>query len=477
MESRESLLIVGPDVSLYDLLKNSPVAGDFQLLFCGPETDLLSFVRDHSVHFALIDLQDDAGGAAEILQTLKRSDSLFIVLVIGPPLHPEEVLDWIRRGASDYLEKPIGVDTVREALSTALEKRELRRETFLLERRLEKKYVFQGLVSKSPYMLEVFGLIESIARHFTTVLVTGETGTGKELAARAIHSLAESKNRRLVVCDCTSIPETLFESELFGYVKGAFTGADRTKRGLFEDAHDGIIFLDEIGEIPLAVQAKLLRVLENRQFRPLGSNDVRYINVRVIAATNRDLTELIRRGAFREDLYHRLNRVEIHIPPLRERVEDIPLLVRHFLDATNKAYEKSIKGLTREVQKAFLKYDWPGNVRELENVIQSAAMLTKRDFIDVGDLPKTLRDQAPLRPRPPFPDRDNLSTLDDLEKEYIGYLLKRTDFNLQRAAKILNISRTTLYNKMGKYGLVRGPRTKKGGIPPGKAPDNSGFHI
>lgn len=474
MESPENLLIVGPDVSLYDLVKNSPIADKFQLLFCGPEAGLLAFIREHSVRFVLLDAPDDAGVAAKILQTLKQSDSLFIVIVIGPPLHPEEVLEWIRRGASEYLEKPVGLDTVRGALDAALEKRELRRETFLLERRLEKKYVFHGLVSKSPYMLEVFGLIESIARHFTAVLITGETGTGKELAARAIHALAQSKNRHLVVCDCTSIPETLFESELFGYVKGAFTGADRTKRGLFEDAHEGIIFLDEIGEIPLAVQAKLLRVLENRQFRPLGSNDVRYINVRVIAATNRDLPELIGRGVFREDLYHRLNRVEIHIPPLRERVEDLPLLVRHFLDASNKDFEKSIKGLTREVQKAFLKYDWPGNVRELENVIQSAAMLTKRDFIDVGDLPKTLRDQASLRSRLPFPDRDNLSTLDDLEKEYIGYLLKQTDFNLKRAAKILNISRTTLYNKMGKYGLVRGPRTKKG-IRPDKAPDNTGF--
>jgi transcriptional regulator with PAS, ATPase and Fis domain len=276
--------------------------------------------------------------------------------------------------------------------------------------------------------------------------------------ARALHALSETRNRRLVVCDCASIPETLFESELFGYVKGAFTGADRTKRGLFEEAHEGVIFLDEIGEIPLPVQAKMLRVLENRQFRPLGSNDVRYVNVRVIAATNRDLPELIRRGLFREDLFHRLNRVEVHLPPLRERPEDVPLLVRHFLDGTNKAFGKSVKGLSRDVQKLFLKYDWPGNIRELENVLQSATMTTHRDFIDIADLPKALRDQTAARPRPAFGDRDNLSTLDDLEKEYIAYLLKLTAFNLKRTAKVLNISRTTLYNKMATYGLVREPR-------------------
>ncbi|MCX6561427.1 MAG: sigma-54 dependent transcriptional regulator [Candidatus Aminicenantes bacterium] len=458
MENRENLLVAGPDASLFDQLAATPVAEMFQLSFCPSREDLSAFIRENSIRFVLLEVRDASDQDAAKLAEIKNSDPLLNVLISGPPIHPEEALEWIRRGASDYLEKPVSAETARAALRKALDKRELRRETFLLERKLEKKYVFQGMVSKSPYMLEVFGLIESVARHFASVLVTGETGTGKELVARALHALSETKNRRLVICDCASIPETLFESELFGYVKGAFTGADRTKRGLFEEAHEGVIFLDEIGEIPLPVQAKMLRVLENRQFRPLGSNDVRYVNVRVIAATNRDLPELIRRSAFREDLYHRLNRVEVHLPPLRERPEDMPLLVRHFLDGTNKAFGKSVKGLSRDVQKLFLKYDWPGNVRELENVLQSATMTTHRDFIDVSDLPKALREQAAARPRPAFGDRDNLSTLDDLEKEYIAYLLKLTAFNLKRTAKVLNISRTTLYNKMAKYGLVREPR-------------------
>jgi DNA-binding NtrC family response regulator len=457
MDNREGLLVAGPDPAFFEQLAAGPVAEMVQLSFLPAEGDLNAFLRQHGFRFVLLDIHGAFDLAAAKLAELRAADPLLDVLVAGPPIHPEEVLGWIRRGAADYLEKPLGQEAARAALQKALDKRELRRETFLLERKLEKKYVFQGMVSKSPYMLEVFGLIESIARHFTSVLVTGETGTGKELVARALQAMSEARNRRLVVCDCASIPETLFESELFGYVKGAFTGADRPKRGLFEEAHDGIIFLDEVGEIPLPTQAKLLRVLENRQLRPLGSNDVRYVNIRVVAATNRSLPDLIRKGAFREDLYHRLNRAEITLPPLRERPEDIPLLVRHFLDGTNKAFGKSVRGLSREVQKLFLKYDWPGNVRELENVLQSATMTTRRDFIDVGDLPKALREQAAARPRPAFGDRDNLSTLDDLEKEYIAYLLKLTGFNLKRTAKVLNISRTTLYNKMAKYGLEREP--------------------
>ncbi len=460
MEAAEKLLIIGPDEGLFSQIKESPVAAEFQLFFCRPDEDFPVFLAAHTIRFALLEAREDGGGHDAALAEIKRFDPLLTVIVVGPPRQPDEVLSWIQKGAADYLALPITPDAVRASLRNALEKRELRRETFLLERKLEKKYVFQGIVSKNPYMLEIFGLIETISRHFTSVLITGETGTGKEMVARAIHTLSQSKNRRLIVCDCASIPESLFESELFGYVKGAFTGADRTKHGLFEDAHEGIIFLDEIGEIPLPVQAKLLRVLENRQFRPLGSNEVRYVNVRIIAATNRDLSTRARQGEFREDLFHRLNRVQIHVPPLRERLEDVPLLVRHFLDATNKAFDKSIRGLSRDVQKAFLKYDWPGNVRELVNVIQSAAMLTKKEFIDTGDLPKELRDRTSVRTRLPFMDREGLSSLDDLEKEYIGYLLKLTNFNLKKAAKILAISRTTLYNKMAKYGLVREARPK-----------------
>jgi transcriptional regulator with PAS, ATPase and Fis domain len=294
-------------------------------------------------------------------------------------------------------------------------------------------------------MLEIFGLIENIAKYFSSALITGETGTGKEVVARAIHGLSPHKDKPLVVCDCASIPENLFESELFGYRKGAFTGADRDKPGLFEEADGGIIFLDEIAEIPVAVQAKLLRVLENREFRALGAGESTTVEVRVLAATNRDLAERVRAGAFREDLFHRLNKVVIDLPPLRERLEDIPLLVRHFLQIANKSFGKGVRGVSREVQKLFLKYGWPGNVRELANVLESAAMLCKKDFIDVANLPKYLRDYVPPEGAIAFAGRGHLSSLDDLEKDYIAYLLKVTKGNLRQTAKILDISRTTLY--------------------------------
>jgi transcriptional regulator with PAS, ATPase and Fis domain len=284
-------------------------------------------------------------------------------------------------------------------------------------------------------------------------LIAGETGTGKELVARAIHKLSSTKTKKLVVCDCVAIPENLFESELFGYSKGAFTGADRDKKGLFETANGGNIFLDEIGEIPVSVQAKLLRVLEHRQFRPLGSNETQSVKVRVIAATSKNLREGIKKGTFREDLFHRLNKVEIFLPPLRKRTEDIPLLVRHFVATNSRNLEKELKGISRQTQKLFQKYPWPGNVRELENVLESASILTKKNYIDIPDLPKYLQEYHDSLDKIPFIEREELSTLEDLEKDYIIHILKHTENNLRRAAKILDISRTTLYAKLKKYGI------------------------
>lgn len=451
MKPVENLLVIGKEPSLAAMLKDSPVAGDFRIHFCEVGGDVLNSIREHSIRIAILDFEELGKDLLSLLRKLKKFDPLLHVLIIGGPLHPEEVMEWIYEGATDYLAKPLEIETIHESLKKAAEKRDLRQETYRLEKKLEKKYVFRGMISKNPYMLEIFGLIENIAKYFTSVLVTGETGTGKEMVARAIHDLSGVSNRKLVICDCASIPESLFESELFGYVRGAFTGADRNKRGLLEEGHEGTIFLDEIGDVPLPVQAKLLRVLETRQFRPLGSNEVKYVNVRIIAASNRDLAAAIKQNAFREDLYHRLNRVEIHLPPLRERAEDIPLLVRHFLHSSNQTYGKSIKGVSRDVQKLLLRYPWPGNIRELENVLQSAVLVSKKDFIDVGDLPKNLRDFLPAESRMPFIDRERLSTLEELEKDYISYLIKVTNHNLKKTAKILNISRTTLYNKLAKF--------------------------
>jgi DNA-binding NtrC family response regulator len=453
MDAQTNLLIISDDFSLYETVKRSPMGVDFNVFFSQTEDDYLEVVRENGIRVVLVDSGDSLAAGLLIMKKIKKFDALIDVLVGGEPIGDEAVLDIIHGGATDFVPKPYEHDILGDILRRISRKRVLRRETLHLEKKLEQKYVFQGLISRNPTMLEIFGLIENIAKYFSSVLITGETGTGKEVVARAIHGLSPYKDRPLVVCDCASIPENLFESELFGYKKGAFTGADKDKRGMFEEADGGTIFLDEIAEIPVAVQAKLLRVLENREFRPLGANESTAVEVRVLAATNRDLAEMVRAGTFREDLFHRLNKVVIELPPLRERLEDIPLLVRHFLQGASRSFSKNVRGVSREVQKLFLKYGWPGNIRELANVLESAAMLCKKDFIDVANLPKYLRDYIPPEGAVAFGGRGHLSSLDDLEKEYIAYLLKVTKGNLRQTAKILAISRTTLYNKLAKYGI------------------------
>jgi DNA-binding NtrC family response regulator len=453
MNSQTNLLVISDDFSLYETIKRASVAVDFNLYFSQTNDDYLAIVRGNGIRVALVDSGESIAGALVALKKLKKFDPMIDVLIGGEPLDRDAILDVIHAGATDFIPRPYRNDILQEILRKISVKRVLRRETFQLERKLERKYAFQGLTSRNPYMLEIFGLIENIAKYFTSVLITGETGTGKEVVARAIHGLSPFRSKPLVVCDCAAIPENLFESELFGYRRGAFTGADRDKSGLFEEADGGIIFLDEIAEIPVAVQAKLLRVLESHEFRPLGANESKTVEVRVIAATNRDLAGSVRTGAFREDLFHRLNKVIIELPPLRERLEDILLLVRHFLQLSNKKFSKGLKGVSREVQKLFLKYSWPGNIRELENVLESAAMLCKKDFIELANLPKYLRDFIPPQGAMAFVGREHLSSLDDLEKDYITYLLKVTKRNLRQTARILGISRTTLYNKLAKYKL------------------------
>jgi DNA-binding NtrC family response regulator len=451
MEAQTNLLIISDDFSLYETIKKAPVAVDFNVFFSQTEDDYLAVVRENGIRVVLVDSGDSLAAGLLVLKKIKKSDALIDVLIGGEPIGQEAVLDMVHAGATDFIPKPFERDILQDVLRRISRKRELRRETLHLEKKLERKYAFRGLISRNPYMLEIFGLIENIAKYFSSALVTGETGTGKEVVARALHGLSPYAEKPLVICDCASIPENLFESELFGYKKGAFTGADKDKPGMFDEADGGVIFLDEIAEIPVAVQAKLLRVLENHEFRPLGANETTAVEVRVLAATNQDLAEMVRSGTFREDLFHRLNKVTIDLPPLRERPEDIPLLIRHFLQGASRNFSKNVRGVSREVQKLFLKYGWPGNVRELANVLESAAMLCKKDFIDVANLPKYLRDYIPPQGAIAFAGRGHLSSLDDLEKDYIVYLLKVAKGNMRQTAKILGISRTTLYNKLAKY--------------------------
>jgi DNA-binding NtrC family response regulator len=454
---KPGLLFVSDSPSPYEKLL--PPAGEsgFRVFFCGKKDNIFSAIENKGIKVVIMDITQDEAWETKLLKIIRAIDPIIEIVLAGPPLPSARVIEWIRLGATDYTILPLQPEVLDLILKRQEEKRLIRKETFELELKLEKKFVFQGMVGRSPFMLDIFALIENAAKHFSTVLITGETGTGKELVARALHQLSPVCRQKFVTCDCTSQPEHLFESEFFGYVRGAFTGADKDKKGLFEEANHGIIFMDEIGDFPFPMQGKLLRVLELNRFRPLGSTVERTAEVKVIAATNMRLEENVQKGTFREDLFHRLTKVEIHLPPLRDRAEDILLLARHFLAKYNQKFEKAIKGISREVQKFFQVYNWPGNVREMENTIENACLVCRKEFIDLIDLPKSLQKKLPsLSKKMPYFGVSPRS-LQDLEKEYIEHLFRANDENIKKTAEILNISRTSLYSKLEKYQIKKNP--------------------
>jgi two-component system response regulator HydG len=366
----------------------------------------------------------------------------------------QDAVEAIQLGAADYVEKPIDFRRLERVIAGVLEKRSLEHRTRILQQRLKGCVVFEGMIARSQQMLDTCALIERLARYPTTALVTGESGTGKELVARALHRLSPLKDRPFVVCNCTTLAPTLLESELFGHMRGSFTGADRDHKGLFEMAHGGTIFLDEIGELPIGVQVKLLRVLENREIKRVGSPNPVQIDIRVIAATNRNLGDMVAMGTFRDDLYYRLNVGAIHLPPLRERSEDIEPLCAHFIDVFNQKLGKRVAGLDSAVLDLFLRARWPGNIRELANVIERGMIDAKGPVILVEHLPRHLL--APQAPQagnnaeslaPPAPDL----SLEAAERDQIRRALDAAGGRRIAAARLLGLSRRTLYRKLDKY--------------------------
>jgi len=362
----------------------------------------------------------------------------------------------MKAGAYDYLPKPFSADQLVLTLKKAEEREALRREVGRLrnEVRIERRY--GEIIAKSPAMREALEIASKVARHPTPVLITGESGTGKELIARLIHNESERANQPFVPVNCGAIPENLLESELFGYVRGAFTGADRDRPGLFEAANGGTLFLDEIGDMPMTLQVKLLRVLQENEVRRLGENRARTVDVRIVAATNKDLEEAIRQNRFRRDLYYRVAVVPIHLVPLRQRREEIPLLVQHFIEVYNQKLRLDIRGIEPDAMKLLLDYSWPGNVRELENTIERALVLADGPKITANNLPTHIRIPVPPLDGTDELPEDELSVKKHnaaLERRLIRKALERTGGNKTRAAQLLELSSRALLYKIRDYGL------------------------
>jgi DNA-binding NtrC family response regulator len=388
-------------------------------------------------------------GAQVIRAALERYPGIVAIVITGYGT-VRDAVEAIKRGAADFVAKPFQFDELMHVLQKALEQRRLKSENAYLRSQLEERYKFGGILGKSRPMLALFHMLETVAQANSTILITGETGTGKEVVARAIHHNSPRRANRFVALNCSAIPETLLEAELFGHVRGAFTGAVGMRQGRFEQAHKGTLFLDEVGTMSTALQMKLLRALQEREFERVGDNQTIKVDVRVIAATNSDLASMVRAGTFREDLYYRLNVIPIALPPLRDRRDDIPLLVQHFLDKFGNGAKLH---MSQGAMRRLMPYSWPGNVRQLENAVERAVALSAgREQIEVTDLPPEIQmtPEPVTSPFVDFPDEglDMPAYLSSIERDLIQRSLERTGGNRNRAAELLRIKRTTLVEKL-----------------------------
>ncbi|RKX93628.1 MAG: sigma-54-dependent Fis family transcriptional regulator, partial [Spirochaetes bacterium] len=383
-------------------------------------------------------------------ETLRKYPHIPVIVLTGHGTI-ENAVEAMRQGAYDFITKPLNIDKLSLIVKRALENSSLKRQNRELLKQLKRKYSFENIIGKSPAMKKVFETIELVAPSKANVLIYGESGTGKEMIADAIHHNSPRRDKPYIKVHCAAIPETLLESELFGHEKGAFTGAVSRKRGRFELANHGTIFLDEIGELSLQMQVKLLRVIQEREFVRVGGEESIKVDVRIISATNKDLKEAVKNGTFREDLYYRLNVVSIYVPPLRERKDDIPLLVHKFIEEFSKENNKQIDGITNGALQALISYDWPGNVRELRNVIESIVVLTKNKIITEEDIPHyILNKEEKSYIKIPIG-----TSLQEAEKRLIEFTLQNTGGNKTKASEILKIGRKTLHRKIDEYGLKK----------------------
>jgi DNA-binding NtrC family response regulator len=446
MDRDYKVLVVDDDLEMCGLISDVLKGEGFSATSIGDSLEASKILKREEFDVIVTDLKMKGLKGLDLLEEAKKVAPRTPVIIITAFGTVESAIKAMKMGAYDYITKPFQVDEFVLTVKKALENRLLKSEVVRLKKEVESRYRFHNLIGKSPPMQKIYGLIERISDTSSNVLITGESGTGKELVAKAIHYNGIRKEGPFIAVNCAAIPETLLESELFGYKKGAFTDAKKDKKGLIFEANEGTLFLDEITEMASTLQAKLLRVIEEKEVRPLGDTNSYPIDVRVISTSNRDIKSSIEQSHFREDLYYRLKVIDIELPPLRERREDIPILVQHFINKFNQELKKSISGISEDGLRYLLNYPWPGNIRELENVIQRAITLSQHEVIHPEDLPASIIQKTDEKLFEKAMSEN--FTLDQLEKEYIKRVLIETGGNKSKAAEILGLDRKTLYRRL-----------------------------
>ena len=462
---RPVLLVVDDEEAVLALVARFAATEGFEVVSCAGGREALTALKSRRADLVMVDLRMPDVGGLDVIRAIRQADAQCHIILMTGYASIDTAVAAVKLGATDYLTKPFDLPRLKQLFTTVREETERRRLLLATEGTIAKRLEFCGMIGRGPAMEELFGLIRRLAPHVRTALVTGETGTGKELVARALYKLGPRNRRRFVTVNCSAVVETLFESELFGHKRGAFTGATDDKPGLFEMADGGTLFLDEVGELPLPVQAKLLRVLETGEVQRVGSLTPRRVDAQVIAATNRDLAAEIRNGRFRRDLFYRLNIIGIPLPPLRDRPEDIPYLTAAFVRECARRFGKPVVGLSPAGERVLSAARWDGNVRELRNVVERACILAEGEFLTERDLTGSMQQQTaatapalaphlgPAARTAEESPTDGPALMSTVEREHIREALRRTGGNKAAAARLIGVSRRALYRRLERYGL------------------------
>lgn len=445
--SRYKILVVDDEEIMRSSLSDWLEEDGYHVLAVADGYEAIDRIQKEDWDLAVVDLKMPKIDGLEVLKRINKIKPHFPIVIITAYATVDTAVVAMKEGAADYIVKPFNPEEISLVIAKLVEHQRLIKENIELRKALTKRFKFQDLVGKSRQMLEVIEMIKTVAPTKSTVLIRGESGTGKELVARAIHELGPRSKFPFIAAACGAMPETLLEAELFGYEKGAFTGAVSRHAGRIEMANKGTLFLDEVGDISLKTQVDLLRFIQEREFRRLGGKEAIKVDIRIIAATNKNLEDMIAREEFRDDLFYRLNVISIHVPPLRDRKEDIPILAEHFLEKFSLDTGKNVDGFSEHVMKMFMAYDWPGNIRQLENTVEHALVVANEPKIAIRDLPPYVSAQKEIE------SADTHKSLADLERKHILAVLEKHKWNVKKSAQVLGINRVTLYNKIKRYRL------------------------